>query len=263
MDINDFLNNEASTFQPGEMVIVTGTDPIALSSLMGETQAFMESGGTTAVVYDSRQTVTREFFECTAFKFYYPGACHEETLTEGLPWEGYAYDAVSSGTVILVSNTLAKQYQHPGLPIATDVALDILDPWVVFNIFFSMSTWLEMRALFPYISRIYYYDSSIGDITFIKDQGARQLFTEAVPTLTAVVPSTGPAMCNQQVALIGQGFYTGSSIKIGSNPAIGENVVDTGTIEFLVPPLPVGTYDITVTTPSGITAILQSGFTLV
>jgi hypothetical protein len=75
----------------------------------------------------------------------------------------------------------------------------------------------------------------------------------SAPTVTSVSPSSGPAAGGTSVTITGTNFTTGASVAFGPNAA-SNVVVTSGTQITATSPPGSGTVDITVTTPSGISA---------
>ncbi|WP_330228880.1 IPT/TIG domain-containing protein [Nocardia sp. NBC_00508] len=72
------------------------------------------------------------------------------------------------------------------------------------------------------------------------------------PTLTAVVPNSGPVTGGTSVVLDGTGFTGASSVRFGATPAISYTVVSDTQISAVVPAGTAGAVAVTVTTVGGV-----------
>src|SRR5262249_3440062 len=75
-----------------------------------------------------------------------------------------------------------------------------------------------------------------------------------VPTVTAVSPSTGTSAGGVVVTVTGTNFTGASAVNFGSTAATCFTVLSDTSLTVTAPPITAGTYDITVTTPSGTSA---------
>src|SRR5581483_10348845 len=82
--------------------------------------------------------------------------------------------------------------------------------------------------------------------------------TAPPPTIATVSPRKGKA--GDVVTITGTNFIAGATVKFGSAMATSATTVTSNTITAVVPPLPAGTVDLTVTTNAG-TATKPSAFT--
>lgn len=73
----------------------------------------------------------------------------------------------------------------------------------------------------------------------------------APPTVTGVVPNSGPTTGGTTVTITGTGFQCVSGVKFGTTPALNFTVVSPTQITATSPPGVVGTIDVTVTTCHG------------
>jgi hypothetical protein len=78
--------------------------------------------------------------------------------------------------------------------------------------------------------------------------------TPPVPVLTSLSPTSGGSGGNGLVSINGTGFTAASQVLFGGIPAPNFTVNSDSLITTLAPPLPAGTWDVSVTTPGGITA---------
>jgi peptidoglycan-associated lipoprotein len=74
----------------------------------------------------------------------------------------------------------------------------------------------------------------------------------------AVVPPNSPTMAS----MIGAGFQRGIGIHLGEQLVPGVNYVDDNSLSVMLPGLPLGTYDVTVTNPDGGQSTLRGGLTV-
>ncbi|WP_326597075.1 beta strand repeat-containing protein [Streptomyces sp. NBC_01803] len=70
------------------------------------------------------------------------------------------------------------------------------------------------------------------------------------PTVTSVVPNSGPASGGNTVTLTGTNFLGATAVRFGATPALSFTVVSSTQITAVVPP-GTGTVQVTVTTPAG------------
>jgi hypothetical protein len=91
--------------------------------------------------------------------------------------------------------------------------------------------------------------------------GSADRFTFAVvpaPAVTGVSPASGPMAGGNVVTVTGTNFTGATAVNFGSTAAAGFSVVSATQIVAISPVLPAGTVDITVTTPSGTSAIVAA-----
>ena len=81
------------------------------------------------------------------------------------------------------------------------------------------------------------------------------------PVLVRIVPAQGPAGGFSALMLHGSGFSPAATVTVGGEPALEARVLDANTILSMTPPGAVGTADVVVTNPSGLSATLVDGFT--
>ncbi len=74
------------------------------------------------------------------------------------------------------------------------------------------------------------------------------------PTVTGVSPSSGTTAGGASVAITGTNLSSASAVLFGGLPATSYTVNSSTSITAIAPPLATGTWDITVTTPSGTSA---------
>jgi hypothetical protein len=78
---------------------------------------------------------------------------------------------------------------------------------------------------------------------------------DPVPTLTGLSPAQGAATGNTSVAITGSGFTNSTGVRFGSTLGTGFTVVDDSHITVLTPAHAAGLVDVTVTGPSGTSAV--------
>jgi len=86
------------------------------------------------------------------------------------------------------------------------------------------------------------------------------------PSVKLQVAGIDPAFATAGAAfdaeVFGSAFERGADVRIGSSPTSGVDVRDENQIALHVPPLPAGSYDVTVENPDGTKATLRKGLTL-
>jgi hypothetical protein len=87
---------------------------------------------------------------------------------------------------------------------------------------------------------------------------AAELFIQ--PSISSVSPSSGPFSGGQSVTINGQDFLPGATVQFGSAPPQGASFVSNGQLATMTPP-GLGTVDVTVTNPLGISATAAHAYT--
>lgn len=77
--------------------------------------------------------------------------------------------------------------------------------------------------------------------------------------ISSVDPSRPEAGTSFRARIIGQGFQSGSQVRIGDIDITSQNFIDGNTIIVNVPTLEPGGYDVRVTNPDGESAVLRAG----
>jgi len=263
----EFLS-EASGFGRGSFVIVSGNDDERIGVLLSGAQMVIESGGIPTLLYDSRDTELQTvpmYLSCDA-KFE-EDRCSRPSHYVGMPWESKVLLA-SGSMVTLVGNffddeTPRSNPWRSGIP--ADVVIDILEWYNVGYILDSFSKkYGNARNLFPFITKLYWYDGPSDDITHVKDQEAELPRGDDGPSITDVrsiaesLP-VGPTVGRQVVTIRGDHFYPGAKVLFDDEVATDVSIVNEKTIRCLTPEHALGASDVSVTTRFG-TAVLQSGF---
>jgi plastocyanin len=75
------------------------------------------------------------------------------------------------------------------------------------------------------------------------------------PTVTKLAPKKGPEAGGTAVTISGTGFTGATSVMFGAVPAMSFNVISDGSISAISPAEPKSAVDVTVTTPSGTSAL--------
>jgi len=92
-------------------------------------------------------------------------------------------------------------------------------------------------------------------------------YVVVTPTITSVVPDTGPTFGGTEAVINGSFFHTDATVTIGGANAIVVNVVNPGgalsQIEMVTPPGTAGAANVTVTNPDSESGTLPGGFTYV
>lgn len=147
------LISESLTFVPGKIVVVSGSDLAMIFNLLLDARESIEANTSyQANVLDARALVK------------YPS----DEVERGIVFE---YVAISSpNTIVLVANKFDREADSKHT-LAIDVVMDLQNHRPVETIPDSGSkTFVGSRNLFPYISRIYFYDTDENEIAFIKTQ---------------------------------------------------------------------------------------------
>jgi|GEM_PF-3084197 len=85
--------------------------------------------------------------------------------------------------------------------------------------------------------------------------------SDAPPVLTSVTPDSVPQGISAPIMLTGSNFLAGATVDIGGLAASGVQVAGTGLIQAVSPnKLPVGTYNVTVVNPDGLSDVSILGF---
>ena len=89
----------------------------------------------------------------------------------------------------------------------------------------------------------------------IKDASVTVTCTTGGPTITGISPTTGSTNGGTPITITGTGFTGATAVNFGSKAATGVTVVSATSISATSPAGTAGTVDVTVTTPSGTSAI--------
>lgn len=82
-----------------------------------------------------------------------------------------------------------------------------------------------------------------------------------VPTISNLIPTSGPSTGGTSVTIAGNGFAAGATVMFGGVPATGVVVNNHSAITAVTPAHAIGTINITVTNTNGISGTLANGFT--
>jgi hypothetical protein len=77
----------------------------------------------------------------------------------------------------------------------------------------------------------------------------------SAPTITSLNPSTGGTGGGTLVTITGTNLLTTTGVSFGSTPAASFYIVSSTKVNAVAPPMAAGTYDVTVTTPAGTSAL--------
>ena len=81
------------------------------------------------------------------------------------------------------------------------------------------------------------------------------------PAITAITPTEGAFNTNIPVVILGSGFVSGASARLGQISLSGVEVPGLSTLKAIVPPgIAAGVYDVIVENPDGQIALLKDGF---
>lgn len=84
--------------------------------------------------------------------------------------------------------------------------------------------------------------------------------TTPPPSITSVMPTSGPATGGTTVTISGSNFVSGATVTLGGTPATGVSVTSS-TITATTPAHAAGAVNVVVTNPDGQSSTLSSGFT--
>jgi hypothetical protein len=150
-----------------------------------------------------------------------------------------------------------------------DVVVDLMELYNVRSVLFPHSRkYSGKRELYPFLSRIYYYDGS--SVTFVKTRSPEVTVGAEPPPVIELVNSSaggaapsgpqGPYVGRTLVTIIGQNFATGAKVTFGNRMASNVVVVNTSAISCLTPSHFPGIVDVSVTNPDGQSGALASAF---
>jgi peptidoglycan-associated lipoprotein len=80
--------------------------------------------------------------------------------------------------------------------------------------------------------------------------------------VAAIDPAFAPAARELSAEIFGTGFESGARVSVGGADASNVRFVDENALRVTVPPMPAGSYDITVINPGGDKSTLRKGLTL-
>ena len=83
------------------------------------------------------------------------------------------------------------------------------------------------------------------------------------PVLTSVNPTSGLELGGTSVTITGSNFLSGTTVTFGDSTATNVVVMSSDTITATIPTHPVGTVDVIVTNPDGLSGTLSDGFTFI
>jgi hypothetical protein len=165
--------------------------------------------------------------------------------------------------VTLVGNYFdsASPLTNPwGSGIPADVVIDVLEWYNVRSILEAGSKkYGGIRDLYPFMTKLYWYDGPAGQITHVKDQRAELPHNENLPVLSMVQPPIGPTVGKQVVTLKGENFYPGAKVWFDGMVATDVIVVNENVISCQTPAHAIGASDVEVSTQFGL-SVLGSGF---
>ncbi len=97
-----------------------------------------------------------------------------------------------------------------------------------------------------------------GEDDLLGTDGTRPQSVSQSLTVVSVSPSTVPAAVSNIIEVLGSGFQAGARVYVGSTQAERATVVGSTRIEAKVPGLALGTYDVEVENPDGVTSVLRA-----
>jgi hypothetical protein len=157
MTRSEFIE-EAKTFSPGIMVIVSGKRSDDVKALLEEARTAIESVSKQALVYDSRDTMI------------YSQRGDQEDVEEGMLFE--FVKVISDGFIVLVGNEFDRDdtsQNSKKRTVEIDVVLDIMDPFKVTGIPRAYSRNIgTTREIWPFMDKLYWFDVDTDEVTFVK-----------------------------------------------------------------------------------------------
>ena len=185
MTTTDFVTLSKS-FKSGYIYVVSGQNIDLIMALLYQAQAAIQTTGRDAVVYD---------FRCRTIGDPIPGGC-TVYADEGVPptrrwlgdkyiqsnlWESYSLliqklSDEGHPLVMLIGNQFdpADHWQNPSpISLFVDVIMDLMSPrntTTVVSAAGKSSITGFTRELYQFITGIYFYDTQVGDVTFIKER---------------------------------------------------------------------------------------------
>lgn len=163
----DFVLQSLS-FQPGEIVVVSGQDIDTVRALLQDCRAAIETSTPNIVmVVDSRQTTTYDTRASSTASVY-------ADVEQALVWEYMALLAENS-FIVLVANEFNPQDKNhnpsPTVPIV-DVVRDLMSNRRVMDLPFAYNSkyGAGTRELFQFVRRIFWYDIPALEVQQAKDQ---------------------------------------------------------------------------------------------
>jgi hypothetical protein len=157
MTRSEFIN-EAKSFSPGILVIVSGKDQDDVMVLLDEARTAIEGEGNQSLVYGSRDTVV------------YPQRGYETDVEEAVLFE--FVKVVSEDFVVLVGNEFDRNNlsPHRTWTVEIDVAMDIMDKYKVKDITRAYSRNIsDVRELWSFMDKLYWFDVDTDTVTHIKN----------------------------------------------------------------------------------------------
>ena len=151
----------ALSFEVGKIIVVSGQDLDIVIAFLQEVSDNTETEtSNVSVVFDARSRIT------------YPERWFETNSSEAKLWEQASINAKDSYT-ILVANEFDPNdiIQNPNpVSLTVDVVRDIFNAGKTADVPFSQSRRYGItRELYPFISKVYFYNTDTEEITYIKD----------------------------------------------------------------------------------------------
>lgn len=153
---------EALTFEPGKIYVVSGPSYDVVYSLLQDAAAAIEgSTPNMALVYDAKEKIT------------YAARGFSVNTQQARLFE-YVKLAIENSFVALIANEFDREdpIQNPTpISILVDTVMDVFSPTNVSRIQGGTSCiFTSVRELWPFVDRMYHYDTRTGRITYVKDQ---------------------------------------------------------------------------------------------
>ena len=163
----DQFIQHAKTFPEGTMAVVSGKDVDEIELMLIDAMDAIEADTSKqSLVFNSRSEVV------------YPQRFYLINSLEARLWEFVALSS-EDAFVVLIANEFDRndpEQNRSPQTVEIDTVMDLMTGQKVETIMSSKSrhrggpTPKGVRELFPHISRIYYFDTDAGEITFIKSQ---------------------------------------------------------------------------------------------
>jgi hypothetical protein len=149
----------APSFPARGAVVVSGADIDAVLQLLNDAAAEIESSTSyVALVYDAKATV-----------FYGDTRNPNSDVAQGVLWE-YVTAAAKDVAIVLVANEFdpSNPTKNPyKVSTKIDVLIDLYDQFRVSSSHSRL--YAAPRELFPFMTKVFYYNTGTGEVTFLKD----------------------------------------------------------------------------------------------
>lgn len=153
---------ESLSFPPGKIIVVSGQNFSMVNSLLVDAMTAIEGATSNlALVYDSRSSLI------------YDRRDFQSNVLQARVWEYMAIMAEGQ-FILLVANQFdpADKTQNPTpRGIIPDVVSDLMYNFRVRNLDYAYESKYGMtRELYAFVTHLYFYDTNLDEVTFIKHQ---------------------------------------------------------------------------------------------